>query len=354
MKQKISKGLYVSCLLGSYLYAQAIDQKTFSRVFKQVKLSAVTIVVSATEIVGGQPKTVEGGGSGVIISIDGLIVTNKHVVSDKTRTFKIILSNGEEVRASFVGMAPDTDLSIIKLDAIPRGGINPISLGDSDKIEEGDWVLAIGSPFGLGGTLTAGIVSTKERTVPIPDENGNTMPHSLIQTDATINPGNSGGALVNLNGELIGVPTMILSRTGTSAGIGFAIPSNVVKKVLSDITSKKVFSDVGWLGVLVQGVDGLGAGIKKQLGIEIDIQNGVIATALELGGPAEKAGIKQSDVILGINGQVIKNVKDFQWAERNLSPGEAVVIKIKRRNSPETQEIKVVVGKLIKQKTGQD
>lgn len=341
--------LYVFYFLAFSLFGQPLDQKTFSQVFQKVKDSVVSIKVSATTIVNGQPKTVEGGGSGSIVSSGGFIITNKHVVNDTTRSFKVILSGGEEVAASFVGMAPDTDLSLIKLTVLPIGGVKPIAFGDSDKIEVGNWVLVLGSPFGLGGTLTVGVISAKERLIPIPSDNGRIQPHSLIQTDASINPGNSGGALVNLSGEMVGVTTMNLSPTGASVGVGFAIPINVVKRVLEDIINKK--TAVGWLGVLIQDFSELTPVIKKQLGILA--QSGVIVTGLEFVGPAQKAGIKQYDTILEIDNQKVSNVTNFQWLERNLNPGKLVVLKIQRRNLPTVEEILVVVGESIKQKTGQ-
>lgn len=331
-------------LLAIPLYGQSLDQKIFAEVFKKVKDSVVSIKISTTVVEDGQPKTVEGGGSGIIVSSDGLIITNKHVINDTTRSFKVILSDGQELAASFVGMAPDTDLSVIKLNSVPTSGAKPIVLGDSDKIEVGNLVLVIGSPFGLGGTLTVGVISAKERPIPIPNVNGQVQPHTLIQTDAAINPGNSGGVLVDLNGELIGVPTMLLSETGTNAGIGFAIPVNVVKRVLQDITNRK--TTVGWLGILAQDVSGLSPTIRQQLGV--NVQRGVIVTSFEPDSPAEKSGIKQYDAILSINGQAINNVKDLEWAVRNLSPGEVAVLKIQPRGSLGAQEVKITVGKPTK------
>ncbi len=336
-------------LLAVSLCAQPLEHKTFGNIFKKARDSVVTIKVSATEIVNGQPKTVEGGGSGVIVASDGLIVTNKHVVKDTTRSFKVILSNGKELAASFVGMAPDTDLSLIKLVSLPVDGVRPIDLGDSDRAEEGDWVLVIGSPFGLGGTLTVGIISARERMVPIPSVSGQVQPHALIQTDAPINPGNSGGALIDLDGKLIGIPTMNLSTTGSSAGVGLAIPVDVVKRVIQDVASKKTM--VGWLGMLIQDIVELSPTARKQLGISA--QSGVIVTGLEPAGPAQKAGIKQYDAILSVNGQNMTGVSNFQWLERNLNPGEIAILKILRRGTLTAAEIKIEVGQPIKQKTGQ-
>ena len=343
------KKLFGLCFLVVSLRTQPLDQKVFGEVFKKTRDSVVTIRISTTVIINGQPRTTEGGGSGSIVSLEGLIVTNKHVVNDTTRSFKVVLSDGREFSASFVGMAPDTDLSLIKLNTTPAG-LKPITLGDSDKIEEGDWVLVIGSPFGLGGTLTAGIISAKERPISIPSDSELTQPpHTLIQTDTAINPGNSGGALINLNSELIGVPTMNLSKTGASVGIGFAIPVNVVKRVLQDITNKK--TTVGWLGLLVQDLSNLSPTARKQLGISTE--SGIIVTGLEIAGPAQKAGIKQYDTILEIEGQKINSTTGFQWLERNLSPGETITLKIQRRGMTTTEEIRTVVGEPIQEKTGQ-
>lgn len=322
------------------LSGQPLDRKAFSEVYKKAKGSVVMIRISTTVTAAGRLETIQGGGSGVIISSDGLIVTNKHVVDDTTRSFKIILSNGEERGASFVGMAPDTDLSLIRLDK--PDGLIPLVLGDSDKAEEGDWVLVIGSPFGLGGTLTVGVISAKERTIPIPDQGGRIQPHTLIQTDASINPGNSGGALVNLAGELIGIPTMNLSSSGASVGVGFAIPANVVKRIVKDITSKK--DSVGWLGILVQDIAELAPAIRKQLGISQAA--GLVVTGIESGSPAQGSDIKQYDVIISVDGQKVSDVTGFKWQERNLTPGETVVVQVHRRGNANIQEIQIVAGQL--------
>lgn len=340
--------IFVSLCLALVLSSQPIDRKAFNEVFKKTRDSIVTIEIKTTEIVNGQPKTVESGGSGSIVSSDGLIITNSHVVNNSTRSFKVIMSDGKEFAASFVGMAPDTDLSLIKLNT-PPNGLKPINFGDSDKIEEGDWVLIIGSPFGLGGTVTTGIISAKARPATIPNEEGKTQPHALIQTDAAINPGNSGGALVNLEGELIGVPTIILSPTGTNIGIGFAIPVNVVKRVIQDITAKR---NLGWLGLLVQDISNLNESNKKQLGVLS--QSGVVVTGLENAGPAQKAGIRLYDTILEINGQNINGVIDFRWLERNLNSNEVAILTIQRRNSSIIEKIEILVGENTEQKTGQN
>src|SRR5690606_28267338 len=195
------------------------------------------------------PNQPTGSGSGVIISEDGYIVTNNHVIKGSDK-IEVILNNQKSYTAELVGTDPNTDIALIKIE---EKGLPFIKFVDSDAINVGDWVLAVGNPFGLNSTVTAGIVSAKGRSIDILRRNNATSPiESFIQTDAAINPGNSGGALVNPNGDLVGINTAISSPTGTYSGYGFAVPSNLVKKVVEDI-KKYGMVQRGYLGI--EGMD---------------------------------------------------------------------------------------------------
>ena len=327
---------------------QIIERFTFANVYNQVKNSVITLRVSGTALVNGQPKTIDGSGSGVVWDENGYIVTNKHVIEEDSvvngvkierRASKIfiVLSGGVEIKASLIGVSPDTDLALLRSDEM-RPEFKPMVLDDSDKIIVGDPVLAIGSPFGLGDTLTTGIISAVRSIAMNGDK---PFPHQMIQTDAAINPGNSGGALVNLEGKMVGIPTMIISQSGTNAGVGFAIPVSVVKKIVEDIINKR--SGTGFLGISVQNIAELSGTIRKQLGVTEE--KGVMVTGLILGGPAEKSTITQGDVILEINGAKLEESNGFKWSERNLRPGEDAVLKIKRKKSGVIEEIKIKAGK---------
>ncbi|MDP3953895.1 MAG: trypsin-like peptidase domain-containing protein [bacterium] len=336
--------MFVLCGLS---FGQAIERFTFSDIFKKVRNSVVMLKVEGTVLVNGQPKTVEGSGSGVVLDNEGYIVTNKHVVEESSvvngvtierRSSKvfIVMPSGVEIRTELIGVAPDTDLALIKAIQMPEG-LEPMMLDDSNNIVVGEHVVAVGSPFGLGETVTTGIVSA----IRIINFGSNRpFPHPMIQTDAAINPGNSGGALVNLEAKLVGIPTLILSQSGTNAGVGFAIPVNIVKKIVEDIKNKK--TSVGFLGISCQDILSLSPAIRKQLGIQE--QKGVMATGVIPGGPAENASIRQGDIILGINGGLVEDLNSFKWLERNLEPGQEAVLKIKRKASGSIEEIRIKAG----------
>ncbi len=231
-------------------------------------------------------------GSGVIVSADGYIVTNAHVV-EKADEIKVLLSDKREFTGKVVGSDPKSDIAVIK---IKGKDLPTLNWGDSEKLEVGEYVLAIGNPFGLNSTITLGIVSAVGRA-----NMGIEQYENFIQTDAAINPGNSGGALVNTRGELIGINTAIFSRTGGSMGIGFAIPSNMAKGVMDSLvkTGKVVR---GYLGVSIQD---LNAEMAKQFGL--DDKQGALVSDVVAGSPADKAGIKTGDVILKFDGKEIEN-----------------------------------------------
>lgn len=267
-------------------------------------------------------------GSGVIISNDGYIITNYHVVANSAY-LEISLEDKREFLAEIVGTDPLSDLALLKIesDKLPF-----VSFGNSDSLQVGEWVLAIGNPFGLQSTVTCGIVSAKARSLESVDKNDI---DSYIQTDAVINPGSSGGAMINVHGELVGISSAILSSTGNFEGISFAIPSNVASKIVQDILE---FGSVqrGKLGISLTEVD---AETATRLGLnEI---NGILITGILFEGAAANAGLKKGDVILAINGIKLKSRSDFFENLNRFRPGDKLDIKFFR--SGETKNAKVVL-----------
>jgi serine protease Do len=268
----------------------------------------------------------QGLGSGVIVSEDGILITNNHVVKDVDDII-IRLENNSEYTAEVKGIDELTDLAILKIDA---KNLPYLKMGDSDKLRVGEWVLAVGSPLQpeLAHTVTSGIVSGKGRSglslSPYQD---------YIQTDAAINPGNSGGPLVNLRGQLVGINTAIASRTGGNMGIGFAIPSKLVEKVMNDILKKgKVVR--GWLGV---GIQNITPELANNFGL--DRTAGVIITQVTKDSPAEDAGLKDSDIILALNGQEIENVVQLSTKIGSTEPSTKVNLKILRNQQEKTVSV---------------
>jgi serine protease Do len=267
-----------------------------------------------------------GLGSGVIVDKDGYILTNNHVVKDADE-IKVKLSDEREFKGKIIGVDPKTDLAVIKIDS---NHLPVIKLGDSDKLQVGETVIALGSPFGLSHTVTSGIVSATGRAnVGIADY------EDFIQTDAAINPGNSGGALVNVRGELVGVNTAIFSTTGGYQGIGFAIPSNMAKVVLNSLIKKgKVIR--GWLGVTIQP---LTPDLVKQLNLKNE--NGVLVGDVVEDSPAEKAGIERGDVILEFDGKKTDDVITLRNMVATTLPNKEVTIKLIRNEKPITVNVKI-------------
>jgi serine protease Do len=264
-------------------------------------------------------------GSGVIVSSDGYILTNNHVVKDAD-AINISLSDRRQFKAEVVGVDPETDVAVLKIDAndLPR-----IEIGDSDVIQEGEWVLAIGNPFGLGQTITAGIISAKSRSTQ-----GLTK-GDFIQTDAAINPGNSGGALVDLDGELIGINTAISSRSGGYQGIGFAIPINLANQVMTTIIDKgRVVR--GYLGIYLQDVD---PDIARKMGL--DRPAGVIIDSVVQDSPASKADLKKGDVILKYDGKEVEGSGGLQRMVMSTMPETKVVLRILRNRKAKTVTVEI-------------
>jgi len=274
----------------------------------------------------------EGVGSGVIINPEGYILTNEHVVRDADE-IKVILPNKEKrYTGKVVGKDVYTDLAVVKIK--PEGKLPYATLGDSDKVRVGEWVIAIGSPFGLEQTITVGVVSAIRQSLVIE----NRRYKNLIQTDAAINRGNSGGPLVNIKGEVIGINTAIYAPTGVFAGIGFAVPINAAKEILRDLVEKGKVSR-GWLGIEIRKID---EAIMKQF--NLPDMNGVLVNNVLENTPAEKAGLRRGDVIRQVNGEDVKSPEDLQNKIFSRKPGERVVLKILR--DKKEQEVTVKLGEL--------
>lgn len=265
---------------------------------------------------GGKPK--ESSGSGVIISDDGYIVTNNHVIEDGDK-ITVILNNKKEYPATVIGTDPSTDLALIKVDA---GDLPFISFGNSDSTKVGEWVLAVGNPFNLESTVTAGIISAKGRNINILKDKGSI--ESFIQTDAAVNPGNSGGALVNLRGELIGINSAIATPTGSFAGYSFAVPVNIVKKIVNDLVKFGVVQR-GYLGVSITNIN---EELAKKY--EINTLEGVYVDAVNDGSAAAEAGIKSGDVITAINNVRVKSTSELQEQVSRYRPNDEISVTVLR------------------------
>jgi Do/DeqQ family serine protease len=261
----------------------------------------------------------QGLGSGVIVSPNGYILTNHHVI-EGADNIEVTLNDQRKARARIVGTDPETDLAVlrIELDKLPA-----IVMGNSDEIEIGDQVLAIGNPFGVGQTVTSGIVSALGR-----NQLGINVFENFIQTDAAINPGNSGGALVDTQGHLLGINTAIYSRSGGSLGIGFAIPVSTARQVLDAIVRDGKVTR-GWIGVEPQELN-----TELSQTFNVRAQEGVIITGVLQNGPAAQAGIKPGDVITSVAGRPVRNVSELLTAVAALKPGEPARLGLSRSNGP--------------------
>jgi serine protease Do len=329
----------------------------FSAIAKEVSPSVVNVSVSRTvknsfhgfdffgkspfdDFFGFQvPKDeeflVEGAGSGVIVSADGYILTNNHVV-EGAEEITVRTYDGEVYDGELIGTDPRTDLAVVKVD----GGKLPVAeLGNSDEIQVGEWVLAIGNPFRLSGTVTHGIVSAKGRAnVGLADY------EDFIQTDAAINPGNSGGALVNLDGEVIGINTAIASRTGVYSGVGFAIPINMAKEIMGQlIKTGKVTR--GWLGLYIQPIT---PELKEQF--DLPSEDGALVSEVVEGGPSDKAGLKRGDVVVEFDGKRIKDTNQLRMMAAGTEVGTKVKLKVVRDGREKAFDVKI--GELPEEDAG--
>lgn len=273
------------------------------------------------------PDKPTGMGSGVIISPDGYVVTNNHVIKGSDK-IEVVLNDQRSYIAELVGTDPNTDIALMKIE---EKGLPYIKFVDSDAINVGDWVLAVGNPFGLNSTVTAGIVSAKGRSIDILRRNAANPIESFIQTDAAINPGNSGGALVNPNGDLVGINTAISSPTGTFSGYGFAIPSNLVKKVVEDIKEYGLVQR-GYLGVQAMDLNDESTvkEYNRQNNTQLKTQQGILVQSLSENGGALAAGLEKGDIITEIDGQKITSLSKLTFTIANKYPGDKVNVKILR------------------------
>lgn len=272
-----------------------------------------------------------GSGSGVIVSKDGYIITNNHVVKGASdKGINVTLTDKREFSAKLIGTDPNTDVAVIKIDA---NDLPVISFANSDDVQVGQWVLAIGNPLGLNYTVTAGIVSALGRNIGINGDQSGYGIENFIQTDAAINPGNSGGALVDINGQLIGINSAIKTNTGYYQGYGFAIPVNIVKGVVSDLIKTGKVSR-GYIGVRISTVDET---MAKGLGL--DHAKGVLVQEVTKGGAGEDAGIKAGDVILSVDGKEVNAANELQAMIGSKHPGDVVKLSVFRDGKTFEQEV---------------
>ncbi|MQW86735.1 Do family serine endopeptidase [Sinorhizobium saheli] len=274
-------------------------------------------------------------GSGFFITEDGYLVTNNHVVSDGS-AFTVILNDGTELEAKLVGKDSRTDLAVLKVDAGNRK-FTYVSFADDSKVRVGDWVVAVGNPFGLGGTVTAGIVSARGRDI------GSGPYDDYLQVDAAVNRGNSGGPTFNLSGEVVGINTAIFSPSGGNIGIAFAIPSSVAKDVVDALIKDGEVSR-GWLGVQIQPVT---KDIAESLGLSE--AKGALVVEPQAGSPGDKAGIKKGDVVTALNGEPIKDPRDLARKVAALRPGSSSEVTLWRNGKSES--VKLEIGTLPKEST---
>ncbi len=272
-------------------------------------------------------KALRGAGSGVIISPDGYIVTNNHVI-DRANEIEVTLNNNQTFKAKLIGTDTRADIALLKIETT---GLDYLPFGNSNDVKVGEWVLAVGNPFNLTSTVTAGIVSAKARDLATTDM----TPQSFIQTDAAINPGNSGGALVNINGELVGINTAITSQTGSYVGYGFAVPSNNVRKIVEDIME---FGNVqqGILGIRGQDVNPV---ISKEL--NIPVSQGVVVSTVDSESGAALAGMRAKDVIQKIDNINVRKMSDLTGYIGSKRPGDVVNVEILRNGKPQTLEVEI-------------
>lgn len=326
---EITKVSSTTANLGSIDFTGAAERTVNAVVHVKTEYVPQTYYNPWSDFFGGrkyyQAEPAQSAGSGVIISPDGYVVTNNHVIANAEKV-EVTLNNNKTYLAELVGSDPSTDIALLKID---DSELPFLSFGNSDDIKIGEWVLAVGNPFNLTSTVTAGIVSAKARNINLLeyDPNSDNFPiESFIQTDAAVNPGNSGGALVNVSGDLIGVNTAIASRTGSYTGYSFAIPASIVQKVTNDLFE---------FGTVQRAFIGVSIGnITDDLALEekLNFRNGAFVRGLTPGGAAADAGIKSGDVITKVNGVDIKNVTELQEQVGRFRPGDNIVVAVMREN----------------------
>jgi serine protease Do len=276
-----------------------------------------------------RPRRVSSLGSGFVIDAEGIVITNNHVIADADEVFANF-NDGTKLKAEVIGRDPKTDIAVLRIK--PEKPLVAVSFGDSDRIRVGDWVMAIGNPFGLGGSLSVGVVSARNRDI-------NSGPYdNFIQTDAAINRGNSGGPLFNMQGEVVGVNTAIISPSGGSIGIGFSIPAKTAMAVIDQL---REFGETrrGWIGVRIQQIDDQ---IAETLGI--GTAHGALIAGVNEGGPAEKAGMKSGDVIVKFDGQEIREMRDLPRAVASTAVNKSVDVVVLRNGKQQT--LRITLGRL--------
>ena len=281
---------------------------------------------------GGSNQPREASGSGVIVTAGGYIVTNNHVV-EKASKIQVVLDDKRTYDAKLIGTDPTTDLALIKIEG--EANLPFVVYGNSDNVRVGEWVLAVGNPFNLTSTVTAGIISAKTRSINLLRDKDNMAIESFLQTDAVVNPGNSGGALVNLRGELIGINTAIASPTGAYAGYSFAVPVSLVKKVIDDIMN---YGQVqrGLLGVVIQDMT---PALSKEK--SLDFVTGVYISAVNQGSAADLGGLKEGDIVTSINDIIIGSTSQLQEVVARYRPGDKLKVKYIRKG--DVKETSVVL-----------
>jgi len=296
-------------------------------------LPAVVAIESSRPSQKTKGKTIEESGSGVLVNLPGhqgvFVITNNHVIKEADE-IEVILNDKRSFNGKVIGQDPSSDLAVVKIEA---NDLPFVKIGNSDKLQIGEWVLAVGNPFNLNSTVTAGIVSAKARNINI--LGGGTSLEAFIQTDAAVNPGNSGGALVNVQGELVGINTAIASSNGAYQGYAFAIPANLVTKVVEDL---KVHGTVqrGFLGIQIRDVD---AALVESEGLEV-IAGAYVADFMP-NSAAEEAGILKGDVITKVEGQSIKSTPELMEIVGRKRPGEKVALEINRKGKSQIFEVKL-------------
>ena len=318
---------------GAVDFTQAVEKSIDAVVHVKTKVYREYAVNPLYEFFFGEqersaPQPIMGFGSGVIISKHGFIVTNNHVI-DGSDEVLVVLNDKREFNAKVVGTDPTTDLALLKVE---QEGLSYLNFGDSQELRLGEWVLAIGNPYNLTSTVTAGIVSAKARNINILASQEFSI-ESFIQTDAAVNPGNSGGALINTRGELVGINTAIASRTGAFTGYSFAIPVSIVQKIVKDLMEYGAVQRA-ILGVTIQDV-------SAELAAEYELEElkGVYVNGVRDGGAAKEAGIKPGDVILSIDGVPVNSSAALQEQVSKYRPGEKVRVELNRKGSVKLFEV---------------
>lgn len=341
----------ISCALMSILmlvtppasFAAPLDDEAFVKVAEKVGPSVVTISARiAKKFNSASSKLFEGtsSGSGFVINGEGYIITNRHVIQS-AKDLNVKLADGREFEALLINVHPIMDTALLKIKN-PPAGLVIAKLGDSSRLKVGQWIAAIGAPFGFANTLTKGIISALDRPAEIfasVEEKG-VPSHTFIQHDASVNPGNSGGPLVNLQSEVIGINTLIASSGEGNVGLSFAIPINAVKDALPKLKSAKKTS-VGWIGVKTQKLDeDLRAQLKTPTGA-----NGLIVSSVEKGGPAYAAGLKELDLIVEVEKEKFSDPLEFEQFIQNQDAGKELTLVVLRKGKTITIKVKITIQK---------